>query len=446
MTSIRRAWWAVLALVSGSWLLAEVGTLAAFSTIPVRSVLLQYSGLLAMSWMSVAMILATRTRWAERRLGGLDKMYRLHKWVGVSALVVSVAHWLTVHAAAWASVLGRPPGTGHGPRAVATNPIEQWLRGVRGEAEIAGEWAFYGVVILVVVSLATRIPYRLFYKSHRLLAVCYLALVVHTVVLTKFSYWSSPVALILLSLLVWGTWASVIVLGRRVGRSRQTAGTIVAMKYYPGVHALEVSIEVANGWPGHEPGQFAFVTSNASEGAHPYTMASAWDSGTTRLVFVVKELGDHTTQLRTTLQLGQSVKVEGPYGQFTFADTGSPQIWVGGGVGITPFIARMKYLASQTQRSTPQIDLFHATAETDDTAFGKLQADADASGVQLHLLVDARDGFLTAARICDAVPAWRDATVWFCGPTPLRALLRRDLARRGFDVDRCFHYELFALR
>jgi predicted ferric reductase len=148
-------------------------------------------------------------------------MYRLHKWVGVSALVVSVAHWLTVHAAAWASVLGGPPGTGHGPRAVATNPIEQWLRGIRGEAEIAGAWAFYGVVMLVVVSLATRIPYRLFYKSHRLLAVCYLALVVHTVVLTKFTYWRSPVALILLPLLGWGAWASVIVLGRRVGRSRQ---------------------------------------------------------------------------------------------------------------------------------------------------------------------------------------------------------------------------------
>jgi len=31
------------------------------------------------------MILATRPKWLERPLGGLDKMYQLHKWTGIFA-------------------------------------------------------------------------------------------------------------------------------------------------------------------------------------------------------------------------------------------------------------------------------------------------------------------------------------------------------------------------
>ncbi len=32
--------------------------------------------------------------WLERHLDGLDKMYRLHKWLGIGALVVGTVHWL----------------------------------------------------------------------------------------------------------------------------------------------------------------------------------------------------------------------------------------------------------------------------------------------------------------------------------------------------------------
>jgi predicted ferric reductase len=50
------------------------------------------------------------------------------------------------------------------------------------------------------------------------------------------------------------------------------------------------------------------------------------------------------------------VTVEGPYDRFDFEDGKRRQIWVGAGIGITPFIVRMKQLAgapSRTDRSLP---------------------------------------------------------------------------------------------
>lgn len=337
-----------------------------------------------------------------------------------------------------------------GARPPIENTVEAFFAGFRGTAEGVGEWAFYASVLLIVLALIKQFPYRFFYMTHRLLAVTYLVLVFHSVVLTRFSYWTSPIGVAIALLLAGGIYAAVIVLVRRVGAGRQVQGTIASLHYYPGVRALETEIEVPQGWPGHRPGQFAFATSDVSEGAHPYTIASGWDDKVRRITFVTKELGDHTGQLREKLRVGQEVKIEGPYGCFDFDDECPRQIWIGGGIGITPFIAAMKRLASERQRTPdappPAVDLFHTTADYDETAIEKLRADANAANIRLHVLVDSRDGFLTGERIRAEVSDWRAASIWFCGPTGFGKALRQDFAANGLPVEERFHQELFSMR
>ncbi|WP_324187589.1 FAD-binding oxidoreductase [Thiomicrorhabdus heinhorstiae] len=127
-------------------------------------------------------------------------------------------------------------------------------------------------------------------------------------------------------------------------------GVIKSIDSYPGVKVVEGCIQVDSGWKGHSPGQFAFVTSKSIEGAHPYTIASAWNPDERSLSFVIKELGDWTGQLQQWLKVGMSVSVEGPYGCFDFSGRQPRQIWIGAGIGITPFIASMKYLAQAPGR------------------------------------------------------------------------------------------------
>ena len=450
MQSIKISFWGMLALLTVLWLAAEPTLFQAATFFAVRANMVQYSGVIAMACMSVAMILALRPRWPEAWFGGLDKMYRLHKWLGIGALVVAVVHWLWSQGPKWAVGWGLIERPVRGERPPLENPIEQFLMTMRGTAEGLGEWAFYGAVVLIALALIKYFPYRLFYKTHRLLAAVYLVLVFHTVVLTTFSYWMSPIGAVMALLLVTGTYAAIIVLLRLVGASRQVQGKIVSLQYFPGVRALETEIEVPQGWPGHKPGQFAFAMSDRSEGAHPYTIASAWNDKDRRITFVTKELGDHTSRLRETLKAGQEVKIEGPYGCFDF-DNGQPrQIWIGGGIGVTPFIAAMKHLANERRERPgqphPAIDLFHTTAEFDEKAIAKLKEDGEAAGIRLHVMIDVRDGLLTGDRIRAAVPQWREASIWFCGPAGFGDALRRDFAAQGMPVAERFHHELFAMR
>lgn len=53
---------------------------------------LTLSGYLAINFMSITMLLATRPGWLESPLGGLDRMYQLHKWTGIMAVSFALAH------------------------------------------------------------------------------------------------------------------------------------------------------------------------------------------------------------------------------------------------------------------------------------------------------------------------------------------------------------------
>lgn len=445
MKQIALAFVAVILLLSGLWLLADTLWPEPFSYFAFRSVFVQYSGVLAMGLMSVAMILAARPARLEPYLNGLDKMYRLHKWLGITALAIAVAHWWMAQGSKWMVSWGWLERPQRGPRPGGETPgmLEAWFRSQRGLAESIGEWAFYAVVILLLLALIKRFPYHRFVKTHKLMAPLYLLLVFHTVILVKLDYWSQPVGWALALLLAAGVVSAFRSLFGRIGAGRRVSGRVRDMAFYPKLRVLETAIELDGGWPGHRAGQFAFVTSDHKEGAHPYTIASAWDPAQRCLVFVTKALGDHTARLPERLQPGMPVEVEGPYGCFDFDDDRPRQIWVGAGIGITPFIARLKALAREP--GAKAIDLFHPTSDIDPEALQKLQADADAAGVRLHLWLGSRDGRLSGDSIRALVPDWASASVWFCGPAAFGQALRTDFLKHGLK-DRDFHRELFQMR
>lgn len=441
MNSIKTSFLILLAVMTGLWLLADSLLPQPFGYFSFRTVFMQYSGVIAIAVMSAALVLALRLRWLEQLLGGLDKVYRLHKWLGITALVVGTLHWWWGQGTKWMVGWGWLTRPERGPRPQLTG-FEGWLNGQRGLAESIGEWTFYAAAILLVLALVKRFPYHLFIKTHKWLALGYLALVYHTVVLTKFSYWGQPVGWILAVLLVAGSVAAVLALLGRVGADRKVPGTIRSLVDYPELRVLESRLELEPGWPGHTAGQFAFVTSDAREGAHPYTIASAWNPQDRQITFITKALGDHTGRLRDRLAVGMRVMVEGPYGCFDFEDR-RPQIWIGAGIGVTPFIARMKQLAAQPEH--PAIDLFHPTGVYEQAAIDKLTADAAAAGVRLHVLVSAKDGRLDGERLRATVPHWAETSVWFCGPAAFGQALRADLIAHGLPAGR-FHQELFEMR
>lgn len=444
MRNIRRALWAIPAGLSLLWLLAALPLPDPLGVMQFRSLLVQYSGVLSMGAMSVAMILALRLRWLERVLDGLDKSYRLHKWLGIMALVTTVTHWLAVKTPKWlveAGLLVR--GKKPTQDAALLGPIESILRDQRELAEGLGDLFFKVVVVLIALALIKRVPYRWFVSSHRLIAAAYLVLVFHAVVLMRFDMWLQPVGLVMAVLLAGGTYVAVLSIIGRIGHGRRVNGTIETVETIPDTNVTETTVALQPGWAGHKAGQFAFVTFDSREGHHPFTIASDWNPAQPRLTIVAKALGDYTATLADTLKPGAAVTVEGPYGCFTFEALQGRQIWVAGGIGITPFLARMKEIARHG--STGPVDLIHTARALPADLVQRLEATARAANVRLHLLLDDRDGLLDGARLRQLIPGWQEASIWFCGPAGFGQTLRRDLETAGLPKG-TFHQELFDMR
>jgi predicted ferric reductase len=331
------------------------------------------SGLWSIGLMSLVMLLALRLPLVEHALGGMDRVYRLHKWAGIGAGLTATLHWGAKEGSGWIKALwgraGRP----------AHEAVLPWFTDARGFAKDVGEVAFYLMLAMIVITLLNRLlPYRHWRIVHRAMPLLYLALVLHAVALMPLAFWGMPLGALIGSLLALGTLAAIASLAGRIGRGRNHAARIEAVQLLGGDAAgapLEVICAMPPGWPGHRAGQFVFVRFHRAEGAHPFTIASAPGSlgknaqGEALLRLVIKPLGDYTRTLHRRLQAGQSVDIEGPYGRFDAQGSGRrQQVWVAAGVGITPFLA-----------------LLEARGGVDDTAAAPAGSQAQAAAtVQMH--------------------------------------------------------------
>lgn len=402
---------------------------------------LYLSGLLGIGLMSLAMVLATRPVWLERPFGGMDRVYRAHKWSAILAVGFASLHWLIEEADdAVKALIGK---AGRVPELHYSGLIDT----LRDAGEELGEFAIYLVIAMLLLALWKRFPYKLWRHIHRALPVLYLMLAFHAAVLAPASYWSQPIGIMLALMLCAGSVAAGLSLTGRIGRGRQVAGTVVSVTC-PTHDITEVVCRVDDSWRGHHAGQFAFLRFDRLEGAHPFTIASA-DCGDHTLRFQIKALGDFTRQLPARIHSGQKVMVEGPYGRFDLErhDDGARQIWVAGGIGITPFIAWLETLQSRPGQA-PAAELHYSTADAARDPFvARLRVlTATLPHITLHIHdASTADGRLSADKLTALHTESRRTEVWFCGPRAFGKQLQTGLAR-AWGNRLSFHRELFELR
>jgi predicted ferric reductase len=401
------------------------------------------TGLWSITLMSLAMILSTRPAWLEAPLGGLDRVYRLHKWAGILAVGTAATHWLVeMSDDVLKALIGRE---GRLPKEKYAGLLEA----LRKLAEDMGEWAIYVVLAMLALTLWKRIPYRTWRHLHRVMPAFYLMLSFHATMLAPRDYWLQPVGVMLALLLTGGIIASVMSLTGRIGRHRRVAGTIetVAGGAADVTEVTEITCRLDSGWQGHRAGQFAFITFDHREGAHPFTIASA-DRGDRTVTFQIKALGDYTRGLAQRLKAGQPVQVEGPYGHFDLAhhNPRARQIWIAGGIGVTPFLAWLESMQGQPDKA-PAAELHYCTRDRDRDGFvPRLEALCAAlPSVRLQVHGALRGEVLTADAIQVAQGGAKRAEVWFCGPQGLADSLKEGLNRLWGKRLR-FHQEAFEMR
>ncbi|WP_447921449.1 ferredoxin reductase family protein [Achromobacter aegrifaciens] len=403
---------------------------------------LYLTGIWSIGLMALIMLLALRPAWLERPLGGMDKIYRVHKWAGILAVAAGAAHWLLKLASGPLKSLA---DAGNRP---ARDVVLALFEGSRGVAKDLGEWSIYLLLAMLAITLWRRFPYRAWRLLHRVMPVLFLVLVFHSVALAPARYWSGPVGLLLIPLLAAGVYAALLALLGRVGHGRRVHGKIVSLAHQPG-DIMEVSCDLDGNWQHHHAGQFAFVTFDRKEGAHPYTIASAPVPGQRRVTFQIKALGDYTRTLARTLRIGQKVAVEGPYGRFQLEPgaADASQVWIAGGIGVTPFLAWLEALQAG-QAQAPRAWLHYCVRDAATDPFVPLLKERCAAldCVTLTIHSASEGNTLTAGALAQGeVAAGRVADVWFCGPAGLSDALRRGLRKLGAQRVR-WHQEAFDMR
>lgn len=434
--------YAFIALIALAWGLNVSAVDAGTGSLPwlLREQGLYLSGLLAIGLMSLAMVLATRPTLLERPLGGMDRIFRLHKWAGILAVVFAALHWLIeMSDDLIKSVYGR---------AGRPDKIEfgGLFEALRDAGEDIGEFTIYLVLAMLVLSLWKRFPYKFWRHLHRVMPILYVLLAFHAAVLSPPDYWTQPVGVLLAVLLASGTVAAVVALSGRIGRDRRVRGEVIAVSS-PAPDLTEIVCRLDGEWRGHQAGQFAFLGFDSFEGAHPFTIANA-DRGDHTLSFQIKALGDYTRQLSNRIRVGQSVTVEGPYGRFVLKrqDRKARQIWVAGGIGITPFLAWLDALQANPAAAST-VDLHYSTRDAKrDPLMSRLRnLCASLPSVTLHIHDLAAGDTLSADSLTVASATGARTEVWFCGPRGFGDQLKAGL--KGVWRGRLrFQREVFEMR
>lgn len=413
----------------------------------IRRALVMITGFLTVSWMAIAVILATRKAWLEHKLGGLDKVYHLHKWVGIWAGIFVLLHWLAetgVKKVVQWGIFDLPPRI-KPPRTGEPTPIYDWFKDF---FEFCGEWAFYIGAILILIALFKKtVAYKYFRLSHKVFPIIAIMGCAHALFFTlrRTDYWLEPIGWYVVLLSVPAIIISFMILFGKLGKEKQVKAQITDFKKASD-GTLDLTL-TAPDWKGHQAGQFLFIHfgENAAkwEGAHPFTIASSWDAAKKTIRLGIKPLGDFTKILPTRIQKNQTVRIEGPYGDFIFDDNNAiPQLWVAGGVGVTPFVARMEDLA-QKGIGNANVDFFCSLRNSNAHFITEMKELAQRTGVRLHLWLSESQGQLKVEVISQAFVS--NSKVYFCGPFQWGEDLYHHLKTKGL-TDKNFMRERFEFR
>lgn len=376
--------------------------------------------------MACSLFISTRPKWAEPFFGGLDKMYMTHRHTSTAALVLIFVHVLTVPIS-----------------------LTGWTLG-----NYLAVFAFSGIVAIGLVSLSPRIPflnsvtggtYEGWKNLKKYIGIFFIAGFIHSLTIPN------P-----LDAFIAINWVQIFfIIGAVSYLYTEFFGRYFG-KYVPYVveavnHPTNFTTEVvmrARGkpLPKHRAGQFLFVrfpNSGTLDESHPFTISSAPQEDVLRVT--VKASGDFTRALFNDIKPGMDAVVEGPYGMFDYKTGGGKQIWLAGGIGVTPFLSFIRDIRAPLDRD---VDFYYAMRHRDEVLF---YSEIETAGIRdprlkVHIRYTASGGSLTTEEIAKNMGGKLDGhDIYMCGPFPMMQAFERKFLDLGVPKKN-IHFEEFNFR
>lgn len=390
------------------------------------------TGIWGLSLLLVAAMLCCRVPGFDRPFGGLTKLWKLHHQLGAAGYLLILAH----------------------PLLLAFGAVEQSLDAAIATLFTPAAALLWGWIALVVLMIFMAPTFHFFGEPeyqrwkwlHRLSGITVVLALIHTFMLNRTlpGFWG---------LLLWGVLAALTLaaIGWRWLFSRWGARQRyrIAKVERPANNVVELSLEAQDSMLKYEAGQFVYLSphdalleSGIGE-EHPYTLSSSPDEPVLRIA--IKALGDASLALQS-VRLDTLVSIEGPYGGFFPRPTATPEaeLWIAGGIGITPFLARLRH--ATRQGTALHATLIYCVQDESRELFGAELASLMAflPNAELHIHHFYRNGPLNLGFIASHCPDFVTRTAYICGPVQLLDLAQQLLRQGGVPAGRIVTEE-FAL-
>ncbi|ANH37480.1 Flavohemoprotein [Nocardioides dokdonensis FR1436] len=203
--------------------------------------------------------------------------------------------------------------------------------------------------------------------------------------------------------------------------------------------------------PASRPGQYVSVQVPLPDGARQirqYSLTHAPDPSEWGISVKAVEGGEVSNFLHQELFEGDEVAVSAPFGELVVQDADEPLVLISAGIGITPIIGILHYLAGTG--SQREVLVLHADRSPARHAHRQQLKDLVAAlpAARLHrwyedLGVRPTRDVLSAGRVdLGLVELPADAQVYLCGPLPFMESVRSSLIERHVN-ESDIHYEVF---
>lgn len=367
-------------------------------------------------------------------LYGNDVLMFFHKYMGIAALAIVIAHPLLIL-----------PGTLS--FLDPTSPVAM-LR--------YGAWCFWLLVALAATSLLRRklrLPYGWWMLIHYVLALAVGgAALVH--ILAVKGYTSHPVTRyvmiayfvgFLIPMVRYRFWEYFRMLSRpwKVVGNHDEGG---------GVRTLTLRPDGHTGFDFH-PGQFAWLATGNPllTEHHPISVASSAELGPERTVqFGVRDLGDWSGGKVPHVAVGTTMYVNGPFGAFSLdREPGQGFVFIGGGIGITPLRSMIQTM--RDRGDVRPVVLFYGARNAGAVVFRRELEDlAGQMPLTIVWVFERPDddwkgerGFIDAALLKRHLPVqFKRYQYFMCGPNPMMDAVEAHLVEVGVPRSR-IHSERF---
>jgi len=311
----------------------------------------QLTGLVGTVLFAVNIILAVRLQFLEKYFYGLDKVYIDHHLIGAIALILLLVHPLVL--------------------AIKYIPLSLYLTALFLLPSLDNLPVLYGIIslllmiILLVLTLYYRPRYDVWKLTHKFLGLAFLLAALHVYFIPSDVSRSVGLRIYMLTVILLGLVAATYKIFF-AGSFLKLLYTVKEVKVINDM-VTEIVMEPKGEVMKYLPGQFIFVSfrdENLGKESHPFSLASGANDDLIRIV--VKYSGDYTSKIKN-LKVGSLAKIDGPFGKFNFRNfPNKNQIWLAGGIGITPFLGMIRSLKA---KDNYKVDFYYAVNTREDAVF-----------------------------------------------------------------------------